>query len=167
MRNFNTLGSCSKAGQPKNFVDPCCPWVKADGSTRQHTHMSTHRRRAVTARPVRGHFQRSLPTPLHHPLPFVITLVSSGLISWHLWISNCMWNVEIRGTGAGDKRRVKPTLKNHENVAAQYPVTPTLLFRLVYCQKWVDDTHINQEAEHIKMHVYTESHLAMMNTENS
>lgn len=106
VRNFNTLGSCPKATQPKNsseFVDPCCPWVNADSSTRQHTHMSTHHRTAVTAQPVRGHFHQSLPTPLHHPLPFVITLVSSGLISWHLWISNCMWNVEIRGRGLGTR----------------------------------------------------------------
>lgn len=82
--------------------------------------------------------------------------------------------LKLGGTAAGDKRRVKPTLKNHENVAAQYPVTPTTSFSLVYIHKSFrtvkNELMIHTQTrrvEHIKMHVYTESHLAMMNTENS
>lgn len=138
MRNFNTLGSCSKASQPKKLLRLCWSvlpmsqgwWL--DPAAHSHVHSPPHSSDCTTCQRT---FPPVSPHRLHHPLPFVITLVSSGLISWHLWISNCMWNVEIRGTGAGDKRRVKPTLKNHENVAAQYPVTPTTSFSLVYIHK--------------------------------
>lgn len=56
---------------------------------------------ALTAWPVRGHLHHFLSPPRR--LDFVIALVSSGLISWHLWISNRWWNVGIRWERSGPR----------------------------------------------------------------